>query len=103
MKKIKLPYGGEKAAFTIKELKDYFKKNKLAFMVIGQSHLSFENHPKSHSLDYWFRKHKSVSNRDTCQAVKFVTDQLEFSKNFNVEKRACPKTKRLCNALVLKK
>ena len=98
---INLPHGGSGAGFSIKELVQHFNTNNLNYIIIGNSHLSYTNHKKRHSLDMWLRNRKKVKSRNTCQAVNIVIEEIVSTGSFRIEKRQCPTTMRFCRALVL--
>jgi hypothetical protein len=98
---INLPHGGIGANFGINELVHYFKVKKLAYIIIGNSHLSYANHKKTHSLDVWLRNHKTVNSRDTCKAVNIVINEIVSTGLFRIKKCKCPITMCFCRALVL--
>lgn len=101
-KKIFLPHGGNNSAFYLYELVDYFKNNKLPFMIIGNTHVSLKKHKKKDSFDMWLRNHSSLKSnaKNTCQAVNSVINNVISSGLFNIEKHVCPITRKKCRALV---
>jgi hypothetical protein len=104
-KLISLPHAGANANFNIQDLEKYFLDNQLPYMIIGQRHLSFEEHPKKHSLDIWIRNHPNVKKeyKNTCQAVEKVINDIILNSKFYLDKRKCPKTNKLCKAIVYRK
>ena len=98
---ISLPHGGSGAGFSIKELVQHFNTNNLNYIIIGNSHLTYTNHKKSHSLDVWLRNLNNVNSKDTCQAVNVVIEEIVSTGLFRIEKRQCTTTMRFCRALVL--
>ena len=100
---ITLPYGGNSAKFDLNDLKSCFKKKKLKFMIIGQTHVSYNKHPKVDSLDMWLRNHHSVNikAKNTCQAVNSVIKDIISSEDFALGYRKYENSKRLCKSIVL--
>lgn len=100
MEKIKLPYANN-TVIPIVDLIEYFQKTKLNYLIIGSTQVTLQNHRKPDSLDVWLRNHKNVINyKDTCQSVNNVISQLIKYKSFSLGLRKCPKTNRMCKALV---
>jgi hypothetical protein len=102
MEKITLPYANN-TQFTVTDLINYFKSERITYMIIGATHVTMENHPKPKSLDVWIRNHKNIhthKDKDTCQAVNKVINQLITHKSFSLGLRKCPKSNRMCKALV---
>ena len=100
MEEIILPHANN-ATIPIQDLIAHFRKNNLNFMIIGSTQVAFQNHSKPNSLDIWLRSHPNVNNyRDTCQSVNNVISQLIKHESFSLGLRKCPKSKRICKALV---
>ncbi len=103
-KHITLPYGGNNVFFEINDLKKYFIKEKISFLIIGSSHVSLKNHKKKNSLDVWLRKNiVGDTAKNTCQSVNSVVDQIIATKFFTVNICICPITNRNCKALFFSK
>ena len=100
---IKLPCGGSNAEFDLNDFKSFLKKNKLKYMIIGQTHVSYKKHPKVDSLDMWLRNLPSVNikAKDTCQAVNSVIKDIISSEDFALGYRKYENSKRLCKSIVL--
>ncbi len=98
---IKLPYGGQKATFTVEELISHFRNENIDYIIIGANHVTLSNHPKLNSLDFWLRNHKNViGHEDTCQAVGSVITKLIKHEQFSKGIRKCPTSNRMCKALI---
>jgi hypothetical protein len=98
---IKLPYGGQKATFTVAELISHFRIENLNYIIIGARHVSLSNHPKPNSLDVWLRKHKNlIGHEDTCQAVSKVIDDILEYEQFSIGEGKCPTSNKICKALI---
>lgn len=100
MEQITLPHANN-ATIPIADLIAHFRKNNLSYMIIGSTQVTLQNHPKPNSLDVWFRNHKKAKKySDTCQSVTKVITQIIKHQSFSQGLRKCPKSKRLCKALV---
>ena len=100
MEEITLPHANN-AKFTVANLVNNFKTQELSYMIIGATHVKLDNHPKPKSLDVWIRNHKNVKGyANTCQAVNDVINQLVKHESFSLGLRKCPKSNRMCKALV---
>jgi hypothetical protein len=100
MDKIILPYA-EHTVIPIMELIQYFQDNKLNYIIIGSTKVTLQNHPKPNSLDVWLRTLPNVIRyKDTCQSVNNVVSQLIKHESFSLGLRKCPKSNRMCKALV---
>ncbi len=100
MEEIILPYANN-AIIPIADLIQYFHSNRLNYLIIGSTQVTLQNHPKPNSLDVWLRKHPNVINySDTCQSVNKVITQIIKHQSFSQGLRKCPKSNRMCKALV---
>jgi hypothetical protein len=100
MEQIKLPYANN-LIIPITDLIEYYQNNKLNYLIIGSTQVTLQNHPKPDSFDVWIRTHPSVVKyKDTCQSVDNVISQIIKHKSFSLGLRKCPKTNRICKALV---
>ena len=100
MEDIILPYANN-ARFKIEDLIKHFIKHNLDYMIIGSTQVVLNTHPKPNSLDVWIRTHTNVLKyKDTCQSVDYVKNQIIRHKSFSLGLRECPKSKRICKALV---
>ena len=100
MEEIILPHANNKT-IPIQDLIAHFKENELNFMIIGSAQVVLNVHPKPKSLDVWIRNHKNVIGyANTCQSVNNVISQLIKHESFSLGLRKCPKSKRMCKALV---
>ena len=100
MEEITLPYANN-ARFKIEELINHFRVNNLKYIIIGSTKATLQKHPKPNSLDVWIRTHPNVLKyKDTCQSVDNVKSQIIRNKSFSLALRECPKSKRICKALV---
>ena len=98
---IVLPYGGAESRFTVEELINHFRSEKVDYIIIGATHVTLSNHLKPKSLDVWLRKHKNViGHEDTCQAVESVITKLISIDQFSIGIRKCPTSNRMCKALI---
>ncbi len=98
---ISLPNGGPGAGFDAIELKQYMVKNNLSCIIKGACKCTLNQHNKPRSLDYWLRKHKNTTYKDTMQAVDEVIDQLVYSGLFSRTQCTCPTSNRLYKGLAL--
>lgn len=99
--KIRLPF--EKTFFDINLLIDYFKSNKIQYIIIGGQHVKLSRHTKPKSLDYWLRENVA-RNKDTCQISKKFIEGLCNTGRFKVKENCiCPGTGQRCRAIVLQK
>jgi hypothetical protein len=100
MEEITLPYANN-ARFKIEDLIKHFIKHNLDYMVIGSTQVVLNVHPKPKSLDVWIRNHENArAYSNTCQSVNKVINQLIKHKSFSLGLRKCPKSNRMCKALV---
>lgn len=100
MEQITLPYANN-AKFNINDLINHFRTKQINYMIIGSTQVTLQNHRKPDSLDVWLRNHpKVISHKDTCQSVNNVISQIIKHKSFSLGLRKCPKTNRICKALV---
>lgn len=100
MGEITLPYANN-TVITIAKLIQYFQDNKLNYIIIGSTKVTLQNHPKPNSLDVWLRTRPNVIRyKDTCQSVNNVVSQLIKHEAFSLGLRKCPKSNRMCKALV---
>lgn len=100
MEEITLPYANN-ATIPIQDLITHFRKNNLNYMIIGSKQVTLTKHPKPHSIDVWLRKHPNIFNhKDTCQSVSKVITQIIKHQSFSQGLRKCPKSNRMCKALV---
>jgi hypothetical protein len=101
-KPIDLIKGGPGSTFQISELINHFKKEKINYITIGATHIRLDKHPKPKSLDVWLRNHKNVvsSYKNTCQSIGIVIDEIVKSGKFSIGKRKCPKSNKICKALI---
>ncbi len=100
MEEITLPYANN-ARFKIGDLIQHFKESKIEYMIIGSTQVVLNVHPKPKSLDVWIRNHENArAYSNTCQSVSKVITQLIKHKSFSLGLRKCPKSNRLCKALV---
>ena len=94
---IDLPYGGK---FDENALVIFIQASGRDYIIQGQQAVSYANHTKPHSLDYWLRQF--AANRDTKQAENSIIDKLEATGLFRATQRLlCPDSGRLCKGLVL--
>jgi hypothetical protein len=97
---ITLPYANN-AQFNCSDLIIHFRKKTINYMIIGSTQVALKNHPKPNSLDVWIRNHPSVVGyENTCQAVNKVISQIIKHNSFSLGLRKCPKSNRICKALV---
>ncbi|WP_297513819.1 hypothetical protein [Flavobacterium sp.] len=100
MNEIILPHANN-TTIPIQDLIHYFQLNKLNYLIIGSNKVTLTNHRKPNSLDVWLRTHpKIVNHKDTCQSVNKVITQIIKHQSFSQGLRKCPKSKRICKALV---
>ena len=100
MEEIILPHANN-ATIPIQDLIAHFKENDLKYIIIGATHVALRNHPNPNSLDVWIRKnHCPQGYENTCQAVSKVITQLIKYESFSIGLRKCPKSNRMCKALV---
>jgi hypothetical protein len=100
MEEIILPHA-KNATIPIQNLINHFRNNNLKYIIIGSTKATLQKHPKPNSLDVWIRTHPSVLKyKDTCQSVNNVISQLIKHESFSLGLRKCPKSKRMCKALV---
>ena len=100
MEKITLPHA-KNAQFTVTDLINHFKSEKITYMIIGASHLSLANHRNPNSLDVWIRKnHCPAGYENTCQAVDKVITQLIKHEQFSRAIRRNPDSGKMCNTLI---
>jgi hypothetical protein len=100
MEEIILPYAIN-TRFSIQDLVNHFKTEKINYLIIGATQVTLDNHPKLKSLDVWIRKnHCPLGYENTCQAVNKVISQLIKHESFSLGLRKCPESKRMCKALV---
>lgn len=100
MEDIILPYANN-AHFKVEDLVNYFRKQKINYLIIGATHVTLENHPNLNSLDVWIRNHENVINhKNVCQAVNEVVKQLIKHEQFSRAIRRNPDSGRMCKALV---
>jgi hypothetical protein len=100
MEEIILPYAIN-TWFSIQDLVNHFKTEKINYLIIGATQVTLDNHPKIKSLDVWIRKnHCPPGYENTCQAVNKVISQLIKHESFSLGLRKCPKSNRICKALV---
>ncbi len=100
MDKITLPYANN-AKFNSNDLINHFREQRMNYMIIGATQVTLQNHTKPKSLDVWIRNHPNVIGyENTCQAVNNVVSQIIEHQSFSLGLRKCPKSKRICKALV---
>ena len=100
MEEIILPYANN-ARFKIEDLIKHFKESKIDYMIIGSTQVVLNAHPKPKSLDVWLRKnHCPTGYENTCQSVNNVINQHIRHESFSLGLRKCPKSSRICKALV---
>ena len=100
MVEIILPHANN-ATIPIQDLIAHFRKNNLNFMIIGSTKATLQKHSKPNSLDVWIRTHPNILKyKDTCQSVNTVISQLIKHESFSLGLRKCPKSSRMCKALV---
>lgn len=100
MNEITLPHANN-AQININDLINHFRTKQINYMIIGSTQVTLQNHRKPHSLDVWLRTHKNIINyKDTCQSVNNVISQIIKHESFSLGLRKCPKTNRMCKALV---
>ncbi len=100
MEEIILPHANN-AKFKVEDLVSHFNNEKINYLIVGATQVTLENHPKSKSLDVWIRKnHCPQGYENTCQAVSKVITQLIKLNQFSLGLRKCPKSNRMCKALV---
>ncbi|WP_396186717.1 hypothetical protein [Flavobacterium sp.] len=100
MKEITLPYA-KNAKFRVEDLVNYFRTQKINYLIIGATHVTLENHPNLNSLDVWIRNHENVvDHKNVCQAVKEVVKQLIKHEQFSRALRRNPNGGKMCKALV---
>lgn len=100
MEEIILPHANN-ATIPIADLITHFRENNLNYMIIGSTQVVLNVHPKPKSLDVWIRNHNNVQGySNTCQSVNKVITQLIKHKSFSLGLRKCPKSNRMCKALV---
>lgn len=100
MEEIILPHAND-ARIPIQDFINHFIDNTLNFMIIGSTQVVLNVHPKPKSLDVWIRNHKNAkAYANTCQSVNNVISQLIKHESFSLGLRKCPKSKRICKALV---
>jgi hypothetical protein len=96
---IELTYGG---CFPVKELIDYMTASGMDHIIQGQKTCSRANHPKPHSLDFWFRQY--AKSPDTKQADNEVMLKLQRTGKFDIQaKLKCPDSGNYCKGLILVK
>jgi hypothetical protein len=94
---IDLPYGGK---FDEKALVAYIKASGRNYIIQGQQSVTYANHSKPHSLDYWLRQF--ALNPDTKQADNKVLLALVGTGLFKIsDSLECPNTGRQCKGLCL--
>ena len=94
---IELPYGGQ---FDENALVAHIKTTGRNYIIQGQQALSYANHSKPKSLDYYLRQF--ASNPDTKQAENSVIDSLVATGLFRIEDHLdCPDSDRQCKGLRL--
>jgi hypothetical protein len=100
MEEIILPHANN-VTIPIQDLIKHFKENNLKYMIIGSTQVVLNVHPKPKSLDVWIRNHANArAYANTCQSVNNVIHQLIKHESFSLGLRKCPKSKRICKALV---
>jgi len=100
MNQIILPHANN-SIIPVEDLIKYFQNKNLSYLIIGSTQVTLQNHPKPDSLDVWFRNHPTINNyKNTCQSVNNVISQIIKHKSFSLGLRKCPKTNRMCKALV---
>ena len=100
MEEVTLPHANN-AQFRFEDLVNYFRTQEINYLIIGATQVRLDNHPKPKSLDVWIRNHENVIGyANTCQAVNNVISQLIKHKSFSLGLRKCPKSNRMCKALV---
>ena len=100
MDEITLPYANN-AQFKINDLINHFRTQRIKYMIIGSTQVTLQNHHKPDSLDVWLRTHPNVINyKNTCQSVNNVISQIIKHESFSLGLRKCPKSNRMCKALV---
>ena len=100
MEEIILPHANN-ARFKIEDLIKHFTDSKVEYIIVGATQVVLNMHPKPMSLDVWIRNHENVKGHaNTCQAVNKVINQLIKHKSFSLGLRKCPKSNRMCKALV---
>jgi hypothetical protein len=95
MSSIGLPYGD--ASFDSDDLIRYMAERRMTYIIQGQVHCSYADHPKPQSLDYWLRSF--AKNQDTTQAVKEVVKALIRTGDFEPGCYECPDSHRICKGL----
>jgi phage antirepressor YoqD-like protein len=94
---IDLPYGGK---FDEKALVAYIKASGRKYIIQGQQAVTYANHTKPHSLDYWLRQF--AFNHDTKQAENRVLAALVDTGLFRIsDSLECPDSGRQCKGLCL--
>jgi hypothetical protein len=94
---IDLPYGGQ---FDENALVAQVQASGRDYIIQGQQAVSYANHTKPHSLDYWLRQF--AANPDTKQAENRVLDALVATGFFRiVHGLVCPESGRRCKGLLL--
>ena len=97
---IALPYGGPNASFPVEELVEHVRASGRGYIVVGGENRLLTDHTKPESLDYWLRTH-FTHRPDTRQTATAVVDALVETGWFEVQRKPCPHSGRLCDALVL--
>lgn len=100
---IELPYSIKLPSFLLEQLIKEFQKRKTDFMIIGAQNHSLTKHTKPESLDYWLRNLKQVKQKNTRQACSKLINDLLGSGLFIFDKRRCPVSGKLCNAIIIKR
>ena len=94
---INLPYGG---AFDEHDLVAHVRASGRDYIIQGQQAVSFDEHTKPQSLDYWLRQFGN--NPNTKQAENSVLDALVATGLFEVIfDLVCPDSGKRCKGLRL--
>jgi hypothetical protein len=92
---IRLRYGN--SCFDSDDLIRYMAEQGMTYIIQGQVHCAYANHPKPHSLDYWLRP--LAKNPDTAQAVSEVVCALIKTGDFEPGYFVSPDSDHPCKGL----
>lgn len=98
--KIQLPHGGRDASFPLEDLVEHVRSTGRGYVIVGGQNRLLAEHTKPNSLDYWLRT-RYARTAGTKQATKAVVADLVATGRFEVRRRACPDSGRVCKALAL--